>query len=318
MALLRVRVLGEAEHLHERRAHRVVDDPAQRAKLLEVVELGRVHDRAVVFEAPRHAARAHLESGGVGDDGLLEADLRPVREGGHHRRVLSPPLGPALLRGRVAIGILQPLHVHHRARDEPEALHPAEEVHLHAGLVAFAGGEDLAVLARVEAEDRTEGRVHLGVHEDDRLLVGERLEDDLGAELHRARHVDDDVHLGRAADGEGILGDDGRALADGLVESGLGLRHHHVVATRVLVDADRALGLAIVDGRHAHAAHAVDDLVGEPLAHEPGADHADADRLALRFVGGERPVDDDHVSPPMLRPAGYARRGQSPLLRRNR
>ena len=101
---------------------------------------------------------------------------------------------------------------------KPEALHPAEEVHLHAGLVAVARRQDDAVLARVDLQDRTDGRVHLGVHQHHRLAVPEGLEDDVSAELDRARHVDDDVDLGRAADQERVLGDGRQALANRVVE----------------------------------------------------------------------------------------------------
>ena len=128
----------------------------------------------------------HLEAGGVGDDRLLEADLRAVGEARHHRRVLPPLLGEALLRRRVAIGILQALDVADDARDQAEALDPADEVHLHAGLVAVAGRQDDAVLLGVDLQDRADRRVDLGVHQHDVLAVLERLEHDVGAELDRA------------------------------------------------------------------------------------------------------------------------------------
>ena len=54
--------------------------------------------------ATRHAGR-------VGDDRLLEADLRAVGEARHHVRVLAPLRREAGLRRRVAVGILQALDV---------------------------------------------------------------------------------------------------------------------------------------------------------------------------------------------------------------
>ena len=103
------------------------------------------------------------------------------------------------------------------------------------------------------------------------------------------------ISLG-AADQERVLGDDRDAPADRVVELRLRLGHGDVVAARVPVDVLRALGPAVVDRRHPHARNAVADLVGEALAHEPGADHADADRLALPLPRLQCVVDDDHAS----------------------
>src|SRR5262245_50515673 len=55
---------------------------------------------------------------------------------------------------------------------------------------------------------------------------------------------------------------------------------------------------SVVDRRHPHARYAVSNLVGETLAHEAGADHADTDRLAFGFPRLQRVVDDDHVRAP--------------------
>jgi hypothetical protein len=58
-----------------------------------------------------------------------------------------PSAPPTLLRRRVAVRVLQPLDVAHDARDEAQPLTHRYEVHLHARLVAVAGGEDRPVLA---------------------------------------------------------------------------------------------------------------------------------------------------------------------------
>ena len=77
----------------------------------------------------------------------------------------------------------------------PEPLHPPHEVHLEPRLVAVAGRQDLAVPLRVHAQDRADRGVDLGVHQDDGLAVPERLENDVGTELHRAGDVDEHVDV---------------------------------------------------------------------------------------------------------------------------
>ena len=137
----------------------------------------------------------HREPGGVRDDRLLEADLRAVGEGRDHGRLL-PPLAPrTLLGGRVAIGVLQALHVADHARVEPEALHPAVQVHLHARLVAVAGRQDDAVLARRRLQDGADRRVDLGVHQHDVLAVTNASSTTCAPNSTSARHVADDVDL---------------------------------------------------------------------------------------------------------------------------
>ena len=75
------------------------------------------------------------------------------------------------------------------------------------------------MLARVDLEDRADRGVDLGVHQDDVLAVRERLEDDLGAELHRAGDVDEHVDLRRAGEQHRVLGHHRAALANRRVSS---------------------------------------------------------------------------------------------------
>ena len=153
------------------------------------------------------------------------------------------------------------------------------------------------MLLRVRSQDGPDGRVDLGVHQHHVLLVLERLEDDVRAELDRAGDVDDHVDLRGAAQQHWVFGHDRLTLADRLVHGGLRAVALHVAAPGVLIDMEGAFGLAIVDARHAHAGDAVDDLVRQTLPHEPRADHADADGFALRFASFECCVDDDHACP---------------------
>ena len=67
-------------------------------------------------------------------------------------------------------------------------------------------------------------------------------------------------------------------------------RHTGRPRAGVLVDRRRAVEAPAVDRGHAHPGHAVGDLVREPLGHESGADHADADRASLRSAGLEHAV----------------------------
>ena len=114
-------------------------------------------------------------------------------------------LRPSLLRRRVPIRVLQPFHVPHHPRNEPEPLDPTKQIHLSAGLIAVACGKNDPMLARIDLKDRTDGRVHLGIHQHDRFPELECLENDLRAELDRARHIDENIDLGGPADRNGIF-----------------------------------------------------------------------------------------------------------------
>ncbi len=109
--LLGIGMLGQHIEFRQRRAHNVVHDAAQLARLLDVIKLADLHDVFLVFHAARHAPRLHLEAGGVGHNRLLEADLRAISKAGYHGRVLFPFFGEAFLRGGIAVGVLQSLDV---------------------------------------------------------------------------------------------------------------------------------------------------------------------------------------------------------------
>ncbi len=190
MLLLGVGMLGQAIDLSQRRPHHVVDGAAELAQFLDVVELAYLEDIACVLQAARHAARAHLEARRIGNDALLEADLGAIGEARHHRRVLSPTLGKALLRGRVTIRILKSLHIPQEARREAKAFDPAIKVHLHARLIALTAGEDHALLVGIGLEDGADRGIELGVHQHDVLPVLEGLENDAGAVFDRAGDID--------------------------------------------------------------------------------------------------------------------------------
>ncbi len=293
MPLLRIVVLGEDVDLRERRADDVVDDTAERPDLVDVVEASDRHHVVAVLEPSRHPALLHREAGRVRDDRLLERDLRAVGERRHHGRVLAPRLGEVLLRGGVAVGILQALDVADHPRLEPEPLDPPIEVQLHTRLVAVARREDDAVPVGVDVEDRADRGLELGVHEHDVLAVRERLERDLGSELDRAGHLADDVDVLAAAEQEGIVRHDRAAGRRSVVERVLRVDGNRL-QTRVAERVGGAFGSPVRDADHTHAGHAVHDLVRESLTHEAGADDADADRASFSFARPQGRVDDDH------------------------
>ena len=201
VALLRIGVLGQAEDLHRRRARPC----SRRSPPSSRPRRRRRATGAPWIEpsngAPRDMPRAqHLEAGRVGDDRLLEADLRAVRERRHHRGVLTPLLGPrpAASPG-CGTGSCSPLTLPITRGIEPRPLTQRYEVHLQPRLVPVAGRQD-----RRRAAGRTRWRIGPIVAStsafmsDDVLAVLERLECDLRAELDRAGDVDDDIDLLRA------------------------------------------------------------------------------------------------------------------------
>ena len=282
VALLRIGVLGEHERLHAGRADRVVDDAAELAELVEVVELGEVHDRAVVDERPGTSrARSTLKPVALATIVCSKLILEPSANDVTMAGFCSQRSAHACCVVGLRYGSWRPLTLQTTRGIRPEPGDPAHEVHLQAGLVAVAGRQRHAGPLGVGLQDRADRRVDLGVHHHDVLAVGERLDEHVGAELDRAGHVDDDVDLRRPADQHRVLGDrrpaGGERRRRGRSGCRPGRRPRGPSSGRRL----GPLGLAVVDRRHPHAGDAVGDLVGEALAHEAGADHADPDRPVL-------------------------------------
>ena len=79
------------------------------AQVIDVVQIPEFHHVTSVFQTARHAALLHAKPGRVSDDGLLERNLRTIRERCHHRRILTPFFSETFLRGRIAVRVLQTL-----------------------------------------------------------------------------------------------------------------------------------------------------------------------------------------------------------------
>ena len=119
----------------------------------------------------RRAALRRLHPGRVGDDRLLERDLRAVREARDHVDVHAPAGGEPVLRRGVARPVLEALDVAAHERPQPDALDEPVQVHLDARLVAIAGAEHDAGRVGLRLEDRPDRSVELGVHEHDVLAA---------------------------------------------------------------------------------------------------------------------------------------------------
>ena len=145
-------MLGQHIVFRQRRADNVVNHAAELADFIDVIKLAGLHDVFFVFLAARHAARLDFEAGRVGNDRLLEADLRTIGEARDHGRILLPFLRKSLLRGGIAIRILQSLDVANHARRQAETLDPAIEIHLQAGLVAITGRQDHAMFLGIDLQ----------------------------------------------------------------------------------------------------------------------------------------------------------------------
>ena len=192
--------------------------PPSLRDLLDVIKLADLHDIFLVFHAARHAPRLHLKPGGVGHDSLLEADLRTIGEAGHHGRILFPFLGEALLRGGIAVRVLQALDVANDSRRKAQTLDPAIKIHLQARLIAVASREDHAMFFGIDLQDRSDGGIDLGVQQNDVLAVLERFEGDARAKLDRAGDIDEHIDFLGTRQQEGVFGDYGLAFADGEID----------------------------------------------------------------------------------------------------
>jgi hypothetical protein len=142
-------------------------------------------------------------------------------------------------------------------------------------------------------EQRADRAVQLGVHRDDRKAALDGRDRDARAELDGTRDVDDAVQVHGLDQLERVLEDGGRALLDRGVEL-VGVLHPHRLHAGLGVGALGVGERPVRDRDQPHPGHRVDDLVGQPAAHETGADHADADRPVLRLAAGERGVQDQH------------------------
>ncbi len=269
--------------LGERRAHNIIHNAAQLARLLDVIKPADLHDVFLVFHAARHASRLHLEAGGIGHDGLLEADLRTIGKAGHHGRVLFPFFGEAFLRGGIAVRVLQSFHVADDSRRQSQTFDPAIKVDLQAGLIAIASRKDYAMFFRIDLQNRPDGGIDLGVEQNDVLAVLERFESDARAELDRAGHVHQHIDFLGAGQQEGVFGDHGLAFTDGEIDLILLRRRNHVLHAAVGAQVERPLHLAVVNRHHAHSRHGVDDVVPQALRHEAGADQSHTNGPAFFF-----------------------------------
>ena len=253
-----------------------------------------------------HAALGDGHARGVGRHRHLEGDLGAVGEGGDHVRLLAPLLGEALLRGRVAVGVLQPLDVAEQHRADPDALDEAVKVADDARLVAVDVGEDHAGAVGLGLEERPERAVELGVHQQGVLAVLDAGEHRAGGLLDRAGHLEQHVDMRARRHQHRILGDRAPPRLDGAGECGRAVADRRVLLAGLGVGGDRLGKRAVGDGDDADGvavrqAH----LQRHARGHEAGADHADPDRRpALGHVAGEGGVDDDHeLSFPLPRPA---------------
>ena len=177
----------------------------------------------------------------------------------------------------------------------------AHQVHLHAGLVAVAPGEHDAGGLGPQAEDRADGAVDLGVHQDHVLAVLDARTAPGGSRTRRRRSR---RRRRRPAPA-------GTTAAKSSVTTGTPAASAASASATVLDppstgDAGLAVGAlglgdrAVDDGDHAHAGRRVDDLVDQTAAHEAGADQGHPDRAALGLAALQRGVDDDHELAPTV------------------
>ena len=198
-----------------------------------------------------HAATLDGHAGGVRHDRLLERDLRAVGEAGHHCGVLTPLLGKPLLRGRVPIGVVQSLDVPGDQRSQADALHEANEIHLHARLVTVASGVDDPGRSGLLREGPADGSVDLGVHQHDVLAAGDCGLADPAAVLDGPGGVDDDVDVLGGAHGGEVVGDDRSAALERCVES-VAVGGDRIVDAGVGVGAQALVDRAVDDCREGH------------------------------------------------------------------
>ena len=296
MLLPGIGMLRQAIDLRQRRSHDIIHHTTEAPELFDIVKPSDCHYVVAVRQPSGHAALLHHKARSVGDDGLFKADFGTVSETCYHGRILPPALGECLLRRWRAIGILQAFHVSHHAGSESQPLYPAVKVHLQTRFVSFGSREDNAVFLGINLKDRADGGVQLGVQQNDLLAMSERLENNLGAELHRAGHVHNNVDAGGARQQEGVLRYYGPAGGNCLVHLALRRALDDVREPGVTENTESLLHVAGVDSAQAHAGNVVHELVREPLTHEAGTDHRHTNRLAALFKRPQSIVHDDHSS----------------------
>jgi hypothetical protein len=293
-------MLDGAEHEDARAgggADNVVDNAGALEERYGVPEARGLGDRRAGRDGvPMHPALCHGHAGRVRDDRLLEGDLGAVREARHHRGALAPLLREARLGRRRAVGVLQALDVAAEHGADADALHEAEEVHLDARLVAVDIGVDDAGRVGAALEQRPEGAVELGVHQDDVLAVLDGGQHDGERVLHRAGDLEKHVDMGRGGDEERVFSDRGPAGLDGTSERRRAVAERSARLAGIGVGGDGLLRRAVChrDDAHGGGMDGV-DLEEHARGHEARADHADADwGRAARGVAGERGIHQNH------------------------
>ncbi len=102
----------------------------------------------------------------------------------------------------------------------------------------------------------------------------------------------------RAREEHRVLGRQRPRAHGSIVEFELRIRDDNVLAARILEDGDGSFGTPVRYRDDTHTWRAVDDLVGEALAHEAGTDDADADGPILICARLQCRIDDPHGLPP--------------------
>ena len=296
MLLHRVVVGGEDEDAGPRRgADDVVDDPRPLEQFFVGVPVRGLLDRRPWLDRrPVHPPLGDPHARGIGDDRLLERDLRPVGERGHHVRLLPPAACELGLGRRVAVRVLEALDVSAEHGPHAQPAHEAIEIHGHAGLVPVRVRKDDPRPVGVRLEDRPDRAVELGVHEDDVLAALDRGERDVGAVLDGPRDFHDRLDRLRRAENRRIVGDRRAATRHCVVE--LGRRANLLDGRRpgLHVGLPGSVEPPVRDGDELHPRDGSRDLERDPATHEAGPDHPDPDRPTLPLSDLERAVDDDH------------------------
>ena len=139
-----------------------------------------------------------------------------------------------------------------------DGLHPnpfdeSVQIHDDAGLVAIDVGQNHASLIGINLENRAHRAVQLGIHHDHMFAVLNGLEHHLGAEFHRASHLDDDIYALCLAEQKCVIGDRIAVLRDRILQLRNCFNNHHVLNIGFVV---RAPGLIEIPVGNRHQFHA--------------------------------------------------------------